>query len=72
MLGLRGVGFNPGRGVVSVPAAYAAGRGLVRGVGFDSLLPVFKGEGPHSGLFGTGSDILRFMQIMLFKGKLPN
>ena len=32
----------------------------------------FGGVGGHSGLFTTADDLIRFMRIMMCKGKLPN
>lgn len=36
------------------------------------MAQLFGGVAGHSGLFTTADDLIRFMRIMLSKGKLPN
>lgn len=45
---------------------------IVRGEAHERLAYFFGGVAGHSGLFTNADDTIRYMRILLCKGKLPN
>lgn len=47
-------------------------KSIVRGQAHERLSYFFNGVAGHSGIFTTADDLIRFMRIIMCKGKLPN
>jgi len=46
-------------------------KAIVRGEVHERLAYFFNGVAGHSGLFTTASDLIRYVRLLLNKGKLP-